>query len=155
MIDRRDALAMLAASVAPAEDGRQGEPAIRAALERYAAAWLANDLAAIVACYHDRFTLHYFGSNPLSGAHVGKRAALETLAAFGRLTGRRLVSVVDIMAGANRGVILARERLGRADAAREVERVLVYRVEEGLLAECWVHDADQAFIDALLTPPAG
>lgn len=155
MIDRRDALAMLAASVAPSEDNRQGEAGIRAALERYASVWLANDLPAIVACYHDRFTLHYFGSNPLSGVHVGKRAALATLAEFGRLTGRRLLEVVDIMAGANRGVILARERLGRGGDARDVERILVYRVQDGLLAECRVYDADQAFIDALLTPSAG
>lgn len=59
------------------------------------------------------------------------------------------------MTGAGRGVILARERLGRAGNARDVERVLVYRVEDGLLAECWVYDADQVLIDRLLTPPVG
>lgn len=155
MIDRRDALVMLAASVAPAEDDRQGDPRIRAALERYATAWLANDLPAIVACYHDRFTLHYFGANPLSGVHVGKRAALATLAEFGRLTGRQLLGVIDVMAGASRGAILARERLGKGGDARDVYRVLVYRIEDGLLAECWVHEADQALIDRLLTSPAG
>lgn len=152
LIDRRDALAMVAASVAPTDGDRPGDAGIRAALERYAAAWTANDLGAIVACYHDRFTLHYFGANPLSGVHVGKPAALAALAEFGRLTGRQLLAVIDILAGADLGAILARERLGRAGDAREVERVLVYRVEHGLLAECWVYDADQALIDALLTP---
>lgn len=154
MIDRRDALAMLAASVTLTEEDRQGDASTRTALDRYAAAWLANDLPAIVACYHDQFTLHYFGSNPLSGDHVGKPAALATLAEFGRLTGRQLLGVIDIMAGAGRGVILVRERLGRAGDAHDVERVLVYRVQDGLLAECWVYDADQARIDALLTRAA-
>lgn len=154
MVGRRDALAMLAASVAPADNDRQDGARIRAVLERYAAAWLANDVPAIVACYHDQFRLHYFGSNPLSGIHVGKPAALAALAEFGSRTGRRLLGIVDIMTGSGRGVILARERLGKAGNARDMDRVLVYRVEDGLLAECWVYDADQALIDGLLAPPA-
>ena len=39
---------------------------------RYASAWLAGDRAALVASYHDDFTLHYFGRNPLAGIHRGK-----------------------------------------------------------------------------------
>jgi len=55
------------------------------------------------------------------------------------------------MAGATRAVILARESITAGDETREVERVLVYRVEGDLLAECWVHDADPAFIDRALS----
>ena len=48
----------------------------RQAVDRYAGAWLAGDRAALAACYHDDFTLHYFGRNPLAGDHTGKAAAL-------------------------------------------------------------------------------
>jgi len=119
-----------------------------AAVRRYAAAWAAGDTAAIIACYGEGFTLHYGGSNALSGDHVGRAAALQTLAAFSQRTGRQLVRIVDVMAGAERGVVIAREALGPDRV--EVERVLAYRVEDGLFAECWVLDADQPLIDRLV-----
>jgi hypothetical protein len=126
------------------------EAEVRAAIERYAAAWLRGDLAAIVDCYHDDFTLHYFGSNALSGRHEGKPAALATLADFSRRTNRTLRAVVATMAGPERGSVVAREALGLGDGAVEVERVLVYAVRDGRLGECWVYDQDQALIDRLV-----
>jgi uncharacterized protein len=126
------------------------EAEIRAAVERYAAAWKSGDMAAIVACYHDDFTLHYFGRNALSGDHVGKAAALKTLAEFSVRTKRRLVSIVATLAGAERGAAIAREALG--PNGHEAERVLVYTVKDSLLHECWVYDTDQRFIDELIGP---
>ncbi len=32
----------------------------------------------------------------------------------------------------------------------EVDRLLVYRVTDGLLAECWVYDQDQRLIDSII-----
>jgi hypothetical protein len=46
---------------------------IRDAVERYAKAWAAGDLAAIFACYGDGFILHYGGSSALSGDHTAIR----------------------------------------------------------------------------------
>ena len=63
-----------AAGHLPAGDG------VREAVARYAGAWAAGDRAGVVASYHDDFTLHYFGGNPLAGMHRGKQAALATLA---------------------------------------------------------------------------
>jgi len=146
-VNRRTLVAALVLSPAGAA-AMTHETEIRQAVERYAKAWAAGDLAGVVACYGDGFTLHYGGRNALSGDHVGKPAALATLAEFSRRTGRRLVRVVDVMAGAARGVVIAREALG-PDAV-EVERILVYRVEGGLLAECWVYDHDLALIDRLV-----
>jgi len=57
---------------------------VRAAVTRYATAWLAGDRAAIAACYHDEFTLHYAGQNPLAGVHRGKQAAFAALAEIAR-----------------------------------------------------------------------
>jgi ketosteroid isomerase-like protein len=148
-MNRRTVLAALALTPTGAA-AMTGKTEIRDAVERYAKAWAAGDMAGIVACYGEDFTLHYGGSNALSGDHVGKAKALGTLAEFSKRTGRKLVRIVDVMAGDERGVVIAREALGPEGARVEVERVLVYRVAGGLFAECWVHDQDQALIDRLV-----
>jgi len=123
----------------------------RQAVSRYASAWLAGDRPALAACYHDDFTLHYFGRSPLAGDHKGKAAALAILAEVTSRTNRRLLAIVDVMAGPERGALLVRERFERDGKAAELERLLVYTVHDGLLGECWVYDQDQALVDAYLT----
>lgn len=122
----------------------------RQAVSRYASAWLAGDRVALAACYHEDFTLHYFGRNPLAGDHSGKTASLAILAEVTRRTNRRLLGVVDIMAGPERGTLLVRERFERDGESTELDRLLVYAVRDGLLGECWVYDQDQALVDAFL-----
>jgi len=122
----------------------------RTAVSRYASAWLAGDRAALAACYHEDFTLHYFGRNPLAGDHRGKMASLAILAEVTRRTNRKLLAVIDIMAGPERGALLVRERFERDGKIAELERLLVYAVRDGLLGECWVYDQDQALVDAFL-----
>ena len=120
---------------------------VRTAVTRYATAWLAGDRAAIAACYHDAFTLHYAGQNPLSGTHRGKAAALAALAEVARRANRKLLGIDDILAGPQRGAILAREVFSRDGRTAEFERLLVYAVRDGLLSECWVYDRDPAAVD--------
>jgi ketosteroid isomerase-like protein len=120
------------------------------AVQRYAAAWRSGDRAAIADCYHDDFTLHYFGQNPFTGDHVGKPAALATLAKFAARTNRRLLSIVDVMAGPSRAVIIAREAFERDGRRAEFERVLVYATKDGKLHECWVLDGDRTAVDGFL-----
>ena len=122
----------------------------RQAVGRYATAWQAGDRAALAACYHEDFTLHYLGRNPLAGDHRGKAAALATLAEVSRRPNRRLLAIIDIMAGPERGALLVRERFERDGNTAEVERLLVYAVRDGLLRECWVYDQDQALADTFL-----
>jgi hypothetical protein len=122
------------------------------AAQRYAAAWQSGDRAALADCYHDDFTLHYFGDNEFAGNHTGKQAALETLAKFSARTGRKLLSIVDVMAGPSRATIIARESFARGEQRAEFERVLVYTVKDGKLHECWVLDGDRAAVDRFLVP---
>jgi len=122
----------------------------RRAVTRYATAWLAGDRATLAACYHEDFTLHYSGRNPLAGDHRGKMASLAILAEVTRRTNRKLLGIVDIMAGPERGALLVRELFERDGKAAEFERLLVYAVRDGLLHECWVWDRDQAAVDAFL-----
>jgi ketosteroid isomerase-like protein len=118
------------------------------AVTRYARAWAAGDLAGTVGAYSDDVVLHWGGAHALSGTHRGKPAALAALAEFSRRTARGQPEIIDVMAGAARAVIVVRERLGPEGAP--TERVLVYRVMDGLLAECWVHDTDPDLIDRLV-----
>lgn len=121
-----------------------------AAVRRYADAWSAGDLSAILACYHDDFTLHYGGVSSLAGDHVGKPKALQVLAEVSRRTSRKLLGVVDVLAGPQRAAIIARESFTRYGETIEIERTLVYTVVDGLLHECWVLDRDQALVDRFL-----
>lgn len=117
---------------------------------RYAAAWRAGDLATLVGCYHDDFTLHYGGMSAFAGDHAGKPKALQVLGEVSRRTCRKLVDIVDVMAGEARAVIIARERFSRGDETVEIERTLIYTVVDGLLHACWLLERDQALVDRFL-----
>jgi hypothetical protein len=120
-----------------------GKDEIGRVLRSYAQAWLASDLEKVLAAYHDDIELHYMGSSQLAGTHRGRDAAF---AALGR-TSRKLVEVKDVMVGDSFGALLAIEDLG--DPPRRVQRVLLYRVQDEKLRECWLFDEDQRFIDQL------
>lgn len=129
------------------------EAEVRAVLERYASAWARVEVEAIAACYHPDFTLHWFGHNALSGEHAGRAAAQRALLEFGRRVQRRAPSILAVMAGPERGAIVARETFGPEGSTVDVERVLVFAVEDSLLRRCWVLDQDQRQIDRLIGPP--
>lgn len=121
---------------------------LRAILTAYAAAWEGGDTTTMFGLYADDFTLHYGGRNALTGVHHGKGKALEVLVEFSRRTQRRLIRIVDIMAGDVRGGLLVREAVGPDGA--EVERLFVYSARDGKLDECWAYDDRQALIDELV-----
>ncbi|QCI65412.1 nuclear transport factor 2 family protein [Phreatobacter stygius] len=121
-----------------------------AVVQRYCAAWLAGDRQALAGCYHDDFTLHYGGANPFSGIHAGKPAALKVLAEVSRRTNRKLLAIVDCLAGPNRAVVIAREAFERGALRAELERTLVYTIRDDRLDTCWVFDVDQALVDRFL-----
>ena len=116
-------------------------------IDRYVEAWKRGDVGAIVDCYHDDFTIHYFGKSPLAGDHVGKAAALSALGKASALTGRKLVEVHDVLATDSHAVILAKERFDHGNKTLDVTRVFVYHVMDGRLAEAWCYDDDQRAVD--------
>ena len=120
---------------------------IYAVIKRYADAWAADDIRAIVDCHHDQVIFHNFGRSPLAGTHLGKPACLVVLKKVREKTNRRLVSIQDVLAGEHFGMIVAVERFDRGDAVIEIERMFRYRVRDGKLAECWVYDEDQRLVD--------
>ena len=124
---------------APDETGR--------VLREYADAWLAADLERILGAYHEDVVLHYTGESPLAGTHTGRDAAFAALGQASQRSARRLIEIEDVLVGDALGAILAVEELG--DPPRRVRRVLLYRVLDGQLRECWLYDEDQRFVDAL------
>ena len=120
---------------------------IYAVVKQYADAWAANDVRAIVDCYHDEVVFHYFGRSPLAGTHRGKVECLGVLKRVREMTNRKLVTIRDVLAGEHFGLIVVLEQFERNGAAVEIERMLRYRVRDGKLGECWVYDEDQRLVD--------
>ncbi len=83
---------------------------IYSVVKRYAEAWLSNDLAAAGDLYHDEIAFHYFGRSPLAGAHRGKSACFAVLKQVREKTNRKLISIQDVLAGEQFGLIIALER---------------------------------------------
>jgi uncharacterized protein len=125
----------------------QSNASIYAVLKRYADAWAANDLRAIVDSYHDEVVFHYFGRSPLAGTHRGKAACLAILKQVREKTNRKLVSIRDVLTGEHFGLIVAVEKFERDQSSIEIERLLRYTVRDGKLAECWIYDEDQRLVD--------
>ena len=125
-----------------------------AAAQRYVDAWTNDDLVTLLDCYADEFTLHYFGSNPFTGSHVGKDAALAALLEVSTRAPRRLLGVDDVMAGPGSAVVVAREGLTVDGEQHEIRRVLRYRVVDGRFAECWLYEEDQALVDRAWADPS-
>jgi uncharacterized protein len=67
-------------------------------------------------------------------------------------SGRQLDEIEDVLGGSTFGAIVAREGVGR-DETRVVRRVFLYTVRDGKLAESWLYDESQRFIDSLWSTP--
>jgi ketosteroid isomerase-like protein len=116
-------------------------------LRAYAEAWLASDLERVLASYHEDIELHYMGDSPLAGTHRGRDAAFTVLGQASARTNRKLIDVEDVLVGESLGALIAVEDLG--EPAQRVRRVLLYRVLDEKLRECWLFDENQQFIDAM------
>jgi len=116
-------------------------------LKAYSEAWLASDLDKVLASYHDDIELHYMGNSPLAGSHRGRDAAFAALGQASARTSRKLIAVEDVLVGESLGALIAVEDLG--DPPRRVRRILLYRVQDEKLRECWLFDEDQRFVDQL------
>ena len=116
-------------------------------LRRYAAAWQANDVEALLASYADDVVFHYSGTTDLAGVHSGKDAAVAAMVEASTRAKRELLEVIDVLAGDVLGAIVFRERFSRDGESVDMRRTGVYRIERGRVAEMWMLDEDQALID--------
>jgi ketosteroid isomerase-like protein len=124
-------------------------------VRRYADAWACGDAATVIGLYADDIVLHYFGDSPIAGKHRGKAAALAVLGRLSQAVKRGAPEIHDVIGGEHHAAVLAKERWGEGDDAIELNRVLLYHVRDGKLAECWIYDEDQRFVDAILAERLG
>lgn len=117
----------------------------------YTDAWLAGDFMAVLDLYHDDLILHYGGSNSLTGDHVGKDAAITVLLTVQTKTDRVPIEVIDVLESDAHASAWVRERWIVDGDPVELMRLLVYRVADDKLAECWLFDCDQALVDRVLS----
>ncbi|MEO1057200.1 MAG: nuclear transport factor 2 family protein [Actinomycetota bacterium] len=119
-----------------------------AVVRAYCDAWLAGDVMAVLAMYHDDLTLMWPGRHPLAGTYQGVSTAVEALLALDAATNRVPVEVIDVLGGAHGAVAIVRERWSRGDHdSIEVQRALHYTVRDGRLHTCRVFEFDQPSID--------
>ena len=83
----------------------------------------------------------------------GKDAAIQVLVEATQRSGRQLDAIEDVLGGDTFAALVVREGVG--DPLTVVRRVFLYKVRDGKLAECWLYDEDQRFIDASVEHAGG
>lgn len=118
-------------------------------MRRYADAGHRGDINTVLECYADDVVMHVPGRNPLAGDYRGKEGVLDYTRRLIELTGGSwgATKVVDVFANAERGLLMLKVRFERPGKQVEVERVDIYRIENGKLAEIWIRDDDQYAVD--------
>jgi ketosteroid isomerase-like protein len=121
----------------------------RALMDRYFSAWKAGDREALAACYADDLVMHHQGAGPLTAETRGKDAFFELIGRiYHAAPGAEIVEVHDALVGERHAVGLVRERLVNGRDEVLTNRVVVYELRDGLIAEIWTYDDDQVAVAA-------
>jgi len=128
----------------PVEDNTGSDAGV---ITRYAEAWRAGDLEALVACYADDIVAHYGGRSRFAGTHRGRDRLLEVLVTTAALGDRRLVSIDQIDDNGHSGALFVTESFTVDGDTVAVPRCLRYRVVNDRLAECWLFEHEQHLVE--------
>jgi ketosteroid isomerase-like protein len=93
--------------------------------------------------------LHVPGHNPNAGDYYGHNSFLEFWSKLSqRVAGKVEVKVYDVLASEHNAAVLGLSIAERKGERLENRVVYVLRLEEGRIAECWIHNYDQNTVDA-------
>jgi hypothetical protein len=122
-------------------------------LRRYSAALSAGQIAEVMPYYAEDLVLHIPGRSRHAGDYRGQGAVLEYYTRLFQDTEGRFESlgVDDILASDTHAVSLVRWRVSRGEQTIDIDRVVVYRIDDGKIVEIWVRDWDQYAYDELFT----
>lgn len=126
-------------------------------MRRYSAALTAGKAADALPFYAEDLVLHIPGRSPHAGTFHGQEAVLAYYTRIFRDTDGRFtpLGVDDVLASDTHAASLVRWRVERGGRTLEIDRVVIYRIAEGRIAEIWVRDWDQYAYDELFeTVPA-
>lgn len=118
-------------------------------MRRYSAAMLSGQAATALPFYAEDLVVHIPGRSAHAGTFRGQDAVFDYYTRVYRDTDGHLdvLGVDDILADDEYAVTLVRWRLTRGERAIDIDRVVVYRLANGRIAEIWVRDWDQYAYD--------
>ena len=121
-------------------------------IRRYFAA-VRTDHTQTAGLYAPEATLHYVGRHRLGGTYRG-RDEIQELFRRSReaFRGTQRLDLHDVVAGDDHVVALLNGSAERDGERRRWQRVVVFHVSNGLIAEQWIHDSDQHVIEEVLGP---
>ena len=103
--------------------------------------------------YKPDATLHYVGRHQLAGTYRGPQEILELFRRSREaFRGTQRLELHDVVAGDDHAVALLDGSAERDGERRHWQRVVVFHVRDGLIAEQWIHDSDQHVIEEVLAP---
>ena len=125
-------------------------------MRRYSETLTAGKAADVLPFFAEDLVLHIPGRSPHAGTFRGQDAVLSYYTRVFRDTDGRFqpLGVDDILASDTHAASLVRWRVERNGRELEIDRVVVYRIEDEKIAEIWVRDWDQYAYDELFADVA-
>ena len=112
--------------------------------------YAGGDQASVAAMLTDDVTWHVPGRSEIANDYRGRHEVLGHFARRRELTNATFrITVNGVLADDQRAVILASAECTRAGRRDRWRTVSVFRLEQGLIAECWVMPYDQALFDRI------
>ena len=126
-------------------------------LRRYSATLTAARAAEILPFFTEDCVLHIPGRSPHAGSYRGQDAVLAYYTRIFQDTAGKFenLGIDDILASDDHAASLVRWRVERNGRSIEIDRVVIYRIEDGRIAEIWVRDWDQYGYDELFEDASG
>ena len=121
-------------------------------MQRYAEAGHRGDIETVLECYADDVVMHVPGRNVLAGEYQGKQGVLDYTKRYMEHTGGTwgVTEIVDVLANERHGLLLLKVQFERPGKRIEVNRIDMYRISNGKLAEIWIRDDDQYAVDEFI-----